>query len=465
MSRKFRRFLWLSAVAAPFACSIPDERQTQNDGETQGGNAGAHSQPSAGVNTSLGSSLGGAAIWSSTLANAATVGGNRSPVSSAAPGATTAEDHSTGSGVRTDVGTGGTSPADANAGGAPIAGSSTPPNGALAAGGTGGLPSTGVLALGGTSSSTNSLKGGAQQIGLRDCSSTGDNNNNQIPDRDEPECACKTANEVRSCAAPSGVGVCKQGTQSCVIAADRTSSSWSTCAASSAHGRDCLSSADNDCNGTADNAESPCALCGQPPRACDAHAGYDGVGECHAGTQAVVVAADRSKCTWGSCTGSQGPTTEKCGLSADGRLLDTNCNGKPGDGEYDTVACLNPSPFYLFRIQYNASNFVPLLYCKVTVTALGPHGGPGGTTSTCHYYQFEKCSDGTIESTVGYALRPGGSVGAPSAYRQLAVPKGSNSCTAISSANTAQQPYPQSPMYADSCSNCTPVGLYVLPSP
>lgn len=355
MSRKFRRFLWLSAVAVPFACSIPDERHTQNDDETQGGNAGAHWQPSAGVNMTLWSSLGGTAIQSSMADTAATAGGNAQVVSSAAAGSAAANTA------------------------------------------TAGFSGTGAVSVGGTLTNTSLAKGGGtQQVGLN---------------------------------------------------------------------KDCTSTSDNDRNGFPDNTESVCTLCGQS-RACDAHPGYDGVGECHAGSQSATMAADRSSCTWGACTGSQGPTTEKCGLSADGRLLDTNCNGKPGDGEYNTTACLTTSPFYLFRVQYNTSNFVPLLHCSVTVTAEGPHNNSNESKSnTCYYYAFEKCSEGTVASTVGYALRLGGSItAAPSKYRQLAVPKGTVSCS-VTAASTTTKYYPLSPTYADSCSNCTANGLYVLPPP
>jgi hypothetical protein len=116
-----------------------------------------------------------------------------------------------------------------------------------------------------------------------------------------------------------------------VFASDNASSGWSTCAGAAAGLRNCASSLDNDCNGTADNAESTyckCATSGAT-QTCNSHPGYDGVGTCRAGTQTCVFAADKSTSGWGPCGDDIGPVADEgCGPNQP----DANCNGKAGDG-------------------------------------------------------------------------------------------------------------------------------------
>ena len=63
-------------------------------------------------------------------------------------------------------------------------------------------------------------------------------------------------------------------------------------------------------------------------RPCNAHA-EDGIGTCTAGSQECVLFAG-NRVAFGDCQGEVGPTAEGCGP----QMPDTNCNGIPGDGDY-----------------------------------------------------------------------------------------------------------------------------------
>jgi hypothetical protein len=234
----------------------------------------------------------------------------------------------------------------------------------------------------------------------RDCTSTADNNCDGMPDNTvDAVCACTLA-AARPCddhPGKDGTGRCKAGSQTCVIAADKKTSSWGTCSGSvgptsadtcvagnddncngvpnegcacvagttqpcgpaanvgickrgtqtctagtwgactgavSAAARDCTSSADNNCDGIPDNTvDATCACPSGGSQACGQHPGKDGNGPCKAGSQSCVVAADKKSSAWGSCIGAVGPA------SADtcGPTSDENCNGIP----HDSCTCAN----------------------------------------------------------------------------------------------------------------------------
>ena len=100
----------------------------------------------------------------------------------------------------------------------------------------------------------------------RDCSSSLDNDCNGIADaQDTDSCKC-TPGAKQTCGAHSGLdgkGICKAGSQTCVAASNKASSSWDpNCPGSvGPMARDCGSAADNDCNGVADNTKDSVCQC------------------------------------------------------------------------------------------------------------------------------------------------------------------------------------------------------------
>ena len=302
-------------------------------GNTSAGGAGA---TGLGGNTSTGgasaTSVGGKTSTGGT--SATNVGGK---TLTGGAGATSVGGNTlTGGASATSVG-GNTSTGGASAtsvGGNPLTGGVTSVGGNPSVGGatsTGGASTTaGASATGGTlASGGTSATGGSGTCGARNCLSSIDNNCNGTADNTEPECACPTPNQTASCSTGL-LGICAPGTKVCTFATDNSSSTWSACIGASPLTRNCSSTSDNNCDGTADNLESACSACGQTsPRACNTHPGYDGKGVCIAGSQTLNVASDNSQCSWSACTGDVGPTTlESCGPT----VPDTNCDGVPGDG-------------------------------------------------------------------------------------------------------------------------------------
>jgi hypothetical protein len=140
-------------------------------------------------------------------------------------------------------------------------------------------------------------------------------------------CPCVTG-DTQSCG-PAAVGICKPGTQTC------TAGVWGAClGAVNKAARDCTSAADNDCDGKPDNTiDLVCKCAAGGTQACGAHPGNDGKGPCHAGSQACVVAADKTSSDWGVCTGAVGPAaTDTCAAGND-----DNCSGTVNDG----CVCVN----------------------------------------------------------------------------------------------------------------------------
>jgi hypothetical protein len=166
---------------------------------------------------------------------------------------------------------------------------------------------------------------------------------------DQQGCPCDPTAAPRACfsADPStrGVGLCKDGTQTCPNSEFPT---YSECVGEVLPvGENCTNGLDDNCDGTIDCADPTCATdpacdtgCNDgQTRACyDGPAGTLGVGTCMAGTQTCANGM------WPSnCPGETLPTTEDCSSPAD-----KNCNYLPGC--FDIFACLT-SPACMTQCQ------------------------------------------------------------------------------------------------------------------
>ena len=153
----------------------------------------------------------------------------------------------------------------------------------------------------------------------RNCASAADNDCNGTADNREGACQCQDG-ATRSC------GACGIGVERCVVSPDGSSSAFGACSGDPGpRPRNCLSTADNNCNGTPDNQEPQCECAIGTTRACDTHP-QDGIGICRAGSQACVGTAGNTQSVWGQCQNSVGPAAETC----DGR--DNDCDRSVDDG-------------------------------------------------------------------------------------------------------------------------------------
>jgi hypothetical protein len=151
------------------------------------------------------------------------------------------------------------------------------------------------------------------------CDPGNDDNCNGSPNE-----GCPCVNGATQDCGHAAVGVCKPGKATC------KDGSWGACVGNvDPKARDCSSTADNDCNGTADSQETAyCSCTGAQTRVCQDHPGLDGKGICKAGSQTCMLSGDKSTSTWGNCTGSVGPEAEVC----DVQMVDENCNGQSNEG-------------------------------------------------------------------------------------------------------------------------------------
>lgn len=94
--------------------------------------------------------------------------------------------------------------------------------------------------------------------------------------------------------------------------------------------RDCSSPRDNDCDGQLDSAlDDVCRCIPGLTEACEEHPGFDGRGQCHAGSRTCVVLPGNTSSDWGPCTGSVGPQeADSCATAGD----DANCDGTNNGG-------------------------------------------------------------------------------------------------------------------------------------
>jgi hypothetical protein len=89
--------------------------------------------------------------------------------------------------------------------------------------------------------------------GKRDCTSSLDNDCNGTVDKQDSTCACSASRACNTHPGKDGVGPCKAGTEACVVAADKQSSTWSgTCSGyvDPAVKDTCNAGNDADCSGT-----------------------------------------------------------------------------------------------------------------------------------------------------------------------------------------------------------------------
>lgn len=214
-------------------------------------------------------------------------------------------------------------------GGAGGAGETSGTGGSVGSGGTGGRPgSGGAVGSGGLSGTGGSGTGGSGtggsggggslcQAKSRDCTSSLDNDCNGTPDNQETAyCAC-TVGATQACSSHPGYdgkGICKAGTQSCTASSDKTISSWGGCSgAVGPSTRNCSSSADNDCNGTADDQETAYCQC-----VAGATQSCKPATACSAGQQSCAASSDNTTTSWTSCTGYTVPMTMYRDADGDG---------------------------------------------------------------------------------------------------------------------------------------------------
>lgn len=126
---------------------------------------------------------------------------------------------------------------------------------------------------------------------------------------------CDEGSQV-SCNDSIEVGACQSGASTC------TGGQWTACAGTVLPGsRDCSSSDDNDCDGTADQDDPLCRCVPGAMQECETH-GQDGVGLCRAGMQVCELLENGTESDWGACYGSIGPMEEICDSGED-----ENCDG------------------------------------------------------------------------------------------------------------------------------------------
>lgn len=196
--------------------------------------------------------------------------------------------------------------------------------------GIGGQAGAAISGSGGRGSGGVSGTGGALcQPTPRDCTSSLDNDCNGTPDNlENAHCKCK-AGTAQACgnSGQAGIGICKAGSQNCELSGDKTASDWGACSgAVMPKSRDCTSSADNDCNGTADSQETSFCKCKvgetQP---CQGASTSPAKGICKYGSQTCTASGDKTASSWTtSCVGSVGPKTRDCASTAD-----NDCSGTP----------------------------------------------------------------------------------------------------------------------------------------
>ncbi|HYP76876.1 MAG TPA: hypothetical protein VER12_13005 [Polyangiaceae bacterium] len=147
---------------------------------------------------------------------------------------------------------------------------------------------------------------GAVVAATRDCSSSLDNDCNGVADNTlDSVCQCKPAQQ-QACNAHSGFdgkGICKAGTQTCAASSNKSSSSWLTCSGDvGPAARNCGSSADNDCNGVADNTKD--SVCQCDPTSSSSCASGSKCKSSGSASQCVTCLAN-SECNNGTCSANK----------------------------------------------------------------------------------------------------------------------------------------------------------------
>ena len=138
-------------------------------------------------------------------------------------------------------------------------------------------------------------------------------------------CLCALG-AARNCyAGPAGTqgrGLCRAGTETCVVTA--TGSGWGPCAGEVLPARDACDGRDTDCDGFPDTG---CGCTRGMTRACyTGAAGTAGRGLCHSGMQTCVATVSGAGTVWGPCGGEVVPAADLC------NGVDRNCDGNPNTG-------------------------------------------------------------------------------------------------------------------------------------
>ncbi|MBI5490075.1 MAG: hypothetical protein HY905_22265 [Deltaproteobacteria bacterium] len=188
----------------------------------------------------------------------------------------------------------------------------------------------------------------------------GDSVDNDCDGTRDELCVC-TPGTTRNCysgpAGTAGVGVCRQGSQSCVTIPGG-GSTWTACGGEVLPGIEvCADGLDNDCDYGTDEG---CTCTPGATRSC-----YTGppatrlVGECRDGSQ-VCVEIPGSGSTWGACSGERLPGTEACSTGRD-----EDCDGSVDEG------CFGPP--------WTTCPASPVtMVARATVTLTASDGDPDG---------------------------------------------------------------------------------------
>ncbi|MBI5516285.1 MAG: hypothetical protein HY909_21040 [Deltaproteobacteria bacterium] len=120
----------------------------------------------------------------------------------------------------------------------------------------------------------------------------------------------------------AGVGLCREGMQTCV--ATDGGAEWGPCTGAVTPSPDTCDGMDRDCDG---DTGTGCSCVRGTNRTCySGPMGTAGVGTCRAGRQTCVMTADGRSTMWGRCDGETVPAMNLC----DG--IDRACNGRPLEG-------------------------------------------------------------------------------------------------------------------------------------
>lgn len=186
---------------------------------------------------------------------------------------------------------------------------------------------------------------GAVNKAARDCTSANDNDcDGSADNKIDTICKCASGSSQACGTHPGadGKGPCKAGTQSCVVAADKTSSTFGTCTGSvgPAATDTCVANNDDNCSGVANDGCS--CVNGVTVRAC---------GYCGDGSQTCT---DGKANAWGTCTGA-----------------------RPGQ-DFTTLPLLNGWT----HAPYSTTNAQIALDCSGIVRFKGAISAPAGSTLT-----------------------------------------------------------------------------------